>query len=255
MRASVRLATVAALVALAGCGATTTTAVPVPPWVTDPSATATSAPVSTRAGAPTTTPKPAPRASASRSRAPVEAPRPGAAVTVTRVIDGDTFALPDGARVRVLGIDSCETSTPAGPRATTEARRLLAAGAVVLRAEPGTDRDRYGRLLRYVRLPDGRDFGTVMVAATHTAVYAGRGDASAAYTRALRAADGNGRTCGTRPTTVARQAPSVSPAPRVDTPRASAPPRVTRPRSGQSGHPCLPGETDGDGDGYCGESR
>lgn len=27
----------------------------------------------------------------------------------------------------------------------------------------------------------------------------------------------------------------------------------TRPRSGNSGHPCGPGERDGDGDGYCGE--
>lgn len=29
----------------------------------------------------------------------------------------------------------------------------------------------------------------------------------------------------------------------------------TRPRSGNSGHPCLPGERDGDNDGYCGEGR
>ncbi len=28
-----------------------------------------------------------------------------------------------------------------------------------------------------------------------------------------------------------------------------------RPRSRNSGHPCLPGERDGDGDGYCGEGR
>jgi hypothetical protein len=27
----------------------------------------------------------------------------------------------------------------------------------------------------------------------------------------------------------------------------------TKPRSGNSGHPCTPGERDGDGDGYCGE--
>lgn len=35
-------------------------------------------------------------------------------------------------------------------------------------------------------------------------------------------------------------------APEVDTPKR---------RSGQSGHPCLSGERDGDGDGYCGEGR
>ncbi|MBW0102876.1 thermonuclease family protein [Pseudonocardia sp. KRD291] len=38
-----------------------------------------------------------------------------------------------------------------------------------------------------------------------------------------------------------------APAPSEDT--------ATRPRSGQSGHPCLPGERDGDGDGFCGEGR
>jgi hypothetical protein len=27
----------------------------------------------------------------------------------------------------------------------------------------------------------------------------------------------------------------------------------TKPRTGNSGHPCRPGERDGDGDGYCGE--
>jgi len=29
----------------------------------------------------------------------------------------------------------------------------------------------------------------------------------------------------------------------------------SQPRSGHSGHPCLPGERDGDGDGFCGEGR
>jgi len=47
--------------------------------------------------------------------------------------------------------------------------------------------------------------------------------------------------------------------PRVDVPRTTARSRSgsggTRPRSGNSGHPCLPGERDGDNDGYCGEGR
>lgn len=37
----------------------------------------------------------------------------------------------------------------------------------------------------------------------------------------------------------------------ADAPDVDAPKR----RSGQSGHPCLPGERDGDKDGYCGEGR
>lgn len=37
----------------------------------------------------------------------------------------------------------------------------------------------------------------------------------------------------------------------ADAPSYDAPKR----RTGNSGHPCLPGERDGDGDGYCGEGR
>ncbi|GAA1388230.1 hypothetical protein GCM10009613_25220 [Pseudonocardia kongjuensis] len=34
------------------------------------------------------------------------------AALVTRIVDGDTFVVQGSDRVRVLGIDSCETSTP-----------------------------------------------------------------------------------------------------------------------------------------------
>lgn len=122
------------------------------------------------------------------------------AVTVTRVVDGDTFRV-GTRRIRVLGIDSCEADTAAGPAATAEASALLAGRQVTLGAEPGVNLDVYGRELRYVRLPDGRDFATAMVAATHTAVYAGRNDANPGYVAGLRAADPNGRNCGPTPVT------------------------------------------------------
>ncbi len=95
---------------------------------------------------------------------------------------------------------------------------------------------------------DGADFGQAMVVKDHTAVYDGRNDANPAYVAELRAADVNGRTC---------DQPGPPPPSRVDAPPApdySDSDRDTRRRTGNSGHPCLPGERDGDNDGYCEES-
>lgn len=118
-------------------------------------------------------------------------------VTVERVIDGDTFVTTSGLHVRTLGIDACERSDPAGPRATALARELLPVGSrVELTREGRVDRDRYDRPLRYVTTSDGRDYGVAMVPSDAVAVYDGRNDASAAYVARLRAADPNGRDCG-----------------------------------------------------------
>ncbi|MDN5857531.1 MAG: thermonuclease family protein [Pseudonocardia sp.] len=115
-------------------------------------------------------------------------------VTVASVADGDTFTLTDGRRVRVLGIDSCESGTAAGPAATDDATALIEGRIVTLRPEPGVHLDPYGRVLRYVTVPDGRDLGTIMVARPHTAVYEG-GDAAESYVETLRALDNGPRTC------------------------------------------------------------
>lgn len=92
----------------------------------------------------------------------------GQAVTVVEVVDGDTVHVstasgPD--MVRVLGIDTPETRKPltavqcGGPEATTYARELLTGEQVSLVADPTqADRDRHHRLLRYIRLADGRDY-------------------------------------------------------------------------------------------------
>lgn len=119
----------------------------------------------------------------------------GHSTAVERVVDGDTFIQTGGARVRVLGIDSCETGTPGGARASAQARQLLDGTTVVLRAEPGVDLDRFGRELRYVTQSDGRDYGSVMVAGDHTSIYQGRNDADPAYLEQLRRADLDGRDC------------------------------------------------------------
>jgi len=146
--------------------------------------------------APTRTP------ASSAAQVPARAVLEGA--VVTRIIDGDTFQLSDARTVRVLGIDSCESDTPGGDLATSLARQLLI-GSVGLKAEPGIDVDRYGRLLRYVQTSSG-DFGQLMVGHDHTGVYQGDNGASANYVQRLYAHDLDhaanppaGRECGTYP--------------------------------------------------------
>src|SRR4051812_22112700 len=103
-------------------------------------------------------------------------------VKVERVVDGDTFHVvtPDGddVTIRVLGIDcpesrrvkkcgsyrprlSCEDEIKIGKAATVAARKLLNGARVAL--EGNKKKDVFGRTLSYVRLPDGRDFGLVMI--------------------------------------------------------------------------------------------
>jgi endonuclease YncB( thermonuclease family) len=79
---------------------------------------------------------------------------PAAAETVGHVIDGDTIALSDGRRVRLLQIDSTELGSGEcySRRAAQVLRALLPAGtAIRLEIDPRLDRvDRYGRVLRYI---------------------------------------------------------------------------------------------------------
>ena len=110
-------------------------------------------------------------------------------------------------------------------------------------------------MLRHVSTPDG-DMGEWMVTGAHTAVYGGQSDASDERLERLKAEDGDGRTCDD---------PDYAPQPDPDPPPRYVPdtsddsdtsvPTPRRPRSGNSGHPCLPGERDGDGDGFCGEGK
>lgn len=76
-------------------------------------------------------------------------------ILVASVIDGDTIALENGETVRYLGVDTPETVHPTkpvqcyGPEAS-EANRQLVGGKRVRLESDVTDRDQYGRLLRYV---------------------------------------------------------------------------------------------------------
>ena len=86
-------------------------------------------------------------------------PAPTAQVTsnleealIVRVIDGDTVEIEDGERVRYIGIDTPESTTQHecfGDEATARNRDLVEGRVVVLETDV-SNRDRFGRLLRYV---------------------------------------------------------------------------------------------------------
>lgn len=122
------------------------------------------------------------------------APR-GAAVRVARVVDGDTIDLADGRTVRLVQIDTPEVygGAECGGRAASDAMHaLVPAGARVrLVRDPVTDdRDRYGRLLRYVYV-GSRNVNVLMVARGHATPYfydGERGRFAAQLMRGTRAA-------------------------------------------------------------------
>lgn len=109
----------------------------------------------------------------------LEVAKPTATVTplqngqVTKVVDGDTIDVylnGKTVRVRIIGINTPETVDPRSPvecfgkEASNYAKSLLTAKIVTLEPDETQDNvDRYGRLLRYVYLPDKSDFGLQMI--------------------------------------------------------------------------------------------
>ena len=71
------------------------------------------------------------------------------AVLVTRVIDGDTIEIEGGHRVRYIGINTPERGKPYYGEALN-ANRNLVEGKKVRLEKDVEDKDKYGRLLRYV---------------------------------------------------------------------------------------------------------
>jgi len=74
---------------------------------------------------------------------------------VIKVIDGDTIKLENGEVVRYIGIDTPETVHPSKPvqcfgREASNKNKELVEGKLVRLEKDITDRDKYGRLLRYV---------------------------------------------------------------------------------------------------------
>jgi len=74
---------------------------------------------------------------------------------VVKVVDGDTIALENGEVVRYIGIDTPETVHPSKPvqcfgKEASEKNKELVEGKMVKLEKDVSERDKYGRLLRYV---------------------------------------------------------------------------------------------------------
>lgn len=96
------------------------------------------------------------------------------AITVSRVVDGDTIkVLIDGEEetIRIIGINTPETVDPRKPvecfgkEASDAIKEKLSVGEVVTLVSDQTqdDRDKYGRLLRYVEDENGQDIGLLLI--------------------------------------------------------------------------------------------
>ena len=79
---------------------------------------------------------------------------------VARVVDGDTFVLEGGERVRLIGVDTPETVHPSKPveyfgKEASAFTKSMIEGKRVRLVFDVRERDRYYRLLAYVYLEDG----------------------------------------------------------------------------------------------------
>jgi endonuclease YncB( thermonuclease family) len=124
-------------------------------------------------------------------------PLSSTSLRIDHVADGDTVDLTNGAKVRLVQIDTPEVYfSPEcyGEQASAITKRLLPTGTPVrLTVEPATDRvDEYGRLLRYVtRVSDGLNVNVYLVRVGAAAPYfydGGRGRYAALLDRLARQA-------------------------------------------------------------------
>jgi micrococcal nuclease len=100
---------------------------------------------------------------------------------IIQVVDGDTIRIEvDGVTesVRIIGMDTPEVVDPRKPvqcfgvEASNQAKKLLAGQTITLEIEESQGaRDKYRRLLGYVIMPDGRDFGTIMISTGYAYEY------------------------------------------------------------------------------------
>lgn len=91
---------------------------------------------------------------------------------VVRIIDGDTFEADiDGRRetVRFFGIDTPERGQPCFREATARAAELLGGSALLVPDE--RERDRYGRVLRYVYTAGGASIDAALVREGYAAAW------------------------------------------------------------------------------------
>lgn len=92
---------------------------------------------------------------------------------IVRVIDGDTMIIKINGKnktVRLIGVNTPETVDPRRPvecfgiEASNKAKEILSGKNVKLEADGFVgERDKYGRLLRYIFLEDGTNFNKMMI--------------------------------------------------------------------------------------------
>ena len=167
-------------------------------------------------------PAPAPVPAPVPAPAPEPAPEPAPAASeslVTRVIDGDTIVV-GTERVRLLGIDASETGECYGRDATLHLNHVAIGKQVRLEPDPSQDdRDRYGRLLRYVRMPSGTNLNQYMIGEgyaheyTYDAAYQHQAAFTAAEDQARAAKKGLWGACPTSPAPAPTPTPQPVPAP------------------------------------------
>ena len=106
-------------------------------------------------------------APATAGAAPVEVPAAGNTTTarVTKIVDGDTIRTTKGT-IRLVGIDTPERGRCNAAKATAKTRTLVPVGSRVKLTRPAgnNNKDRYGRLLRYVSR-NGVDVGGALIKA------------------------------------------------------------------------------------------
>jgi micrococcal nuclease len=95
---------------------------------------------------------------------------------VTRVVDGDTVMLDTGEKLRYIGIDTPETKHPRKPveyfgKEASAVNTKLVSGKDILVEFDVVKRDKYGRLLGYVFLPDGTFINAELVKQGYAKVY------------------------------------------------------------------------------------
>ena len=81
------------------------------------------------------------------------------AITVTRVVDGDTVVISTGETLRYIGIDTPETVKPGTPvecygKEASAKNKELVLGKTVTLERDISETDKYGRLLRYIYVGD-----------------------------------------------------------------------------------------------------
>ena len=75
--------------------------------------------------------------------------------------------------MRVHGIDTPELTTDAGKVAREYAKTLLTGGLIVRIETIKDSKEKYGRYLAKIRLPDGTDYASAMISANHAKPYFG----------------------------------------------------------------------------------